>query len=85
MQVRAKFTCVDKKKVSTDENSGFSILMQPVTCGSKENEEFFNYTPYGRVEIGTINPVAAEQFEIGKEYYVDFTKVEEEKLDEQGN
>jgi hypothetical protein len=38
-----------------------------------ENGKFFAYTPAGKIELGTIHGEAAEQFELGKEYYVDFT------------
>ncbi len=74
MPVRCKFNCVSKKEVET----GFIIEMQPVTCGSKENEEFFKYTPYGRMEFGTVNHEAAKQIEVGKEYFIDITAAQEE-------
>jgi hypothetical protein len=45
-----------------------------VTGGSKENEEFFRYSPWGKIDMGTVNAAAARQFEIGDEFYVDFTK-----------
>lgn len=67
--VRAKFTCTNKEEV----DGGFKISLSPVTCGSAENEDFFKWTPYGSCSIGTINGSAAEEFEVGKEYYVDFT------------
>lgn len=70
MAVRAKFTCTEK----TETQDGFKIKMVPVTCGSKENEQFFKYTPYGSLEIGTINPTAAADLKPGKQYYVDLTE-----------
>lgn len=70
--VRAKFR-VDE--VAQTVNGG-KVLLSPVTSGSKENEEFFKWTPYGRIEMGTINPEAIKQFVPGKECYVDFTPVE---------
>jgi hypothetical protein len=79
--VRAKFSCWNKEKIE----EGFKITLAPVTSGSEENAMFFRYTPYGSCVIGTVNEAAAAQFEVGKEYYVDFTKVEEEKVNEQGN
>ena len=69
MSVRAKFRCV--------ENDGQKqiIRLEPVTSGSKENEQFFKYTPGGSIVFaGLANPAAAEQFVVGEEYYVDFTK-----------
>ncbi len=40
----------------------------------EENKKFFRYTPSGQISIGTLNPAAWQQFELGKEYYVDFIK-----------
>lgn len=72
MSVRAKFKVTEK--VITEQ--GDKITLQPVIGGSHENEQFFKWTPYGKIEMGTINPEASKQFEVGKEYYIDFTKVE---------
>jgi hypothetical protein len=68
MPVRAKFTCASKKEIV----DGYVVSLNPVRSGSKENEEFYKYTPYGQIEIGTVNKVAAEQFRVGKDYYIDF-------------
>ena len=73
MSVRAKFKCTNK--VEQEDGSAF-IVMEPVSCGSKENEEFFRYTPCGKLEIGTINAKAAMQIEQGKEYYIDISPAE---------
>lgn len=73
MSVRAKFTCTSKKEV---QDSGFVIELLPVTCGSVENESFYKYTPYGKLELGTINKQAADQFTVGASYYIDITKAE---------
>ncbi|OQB15003.1 MAG: hypothetical protein BWY15_00818 [Firmicutes bacterium ADurb.Bin193] len=69
--VRCKFKCTSKS-VSSDGTA--SISMEPVYCGSKENEEFFKYTPCGSFHFGTINEEAAKRFEEGKEYYIDRTQ-----------
>ena len=50
-----------------------SLKLSVVTDGSPENKEFFKYTPNGHIEIGVLNPSAWKQFELDKEYYVDFT------------
>ncbi len=70
MSVRAKFRV---ESVTKFEN-GNSVKLTPVTSGSEENESFFHYTPFGTIEIGTINEGAASQFTPGAEFYVDFTK-----------
>ena len=41
--------------------------------GSEENKEFFKWTPGGTVQFNVMNLAAAANFEIGKEYYLDFT------------
>ncbi len=74
MTVRCKFKCESK----TQTTGGFSISLTPVTCGSKENEAFFKWTPWGKFELGTINAEAAAQFEPGKEYYIDISCAERE-------
>jgi hypothetical protein len=30
-------------------------------------------SPSGEIKLGTINPAAWEAFELGREYYIDFT------------
>lgn len=70
--VRCKFI-VDSV---TQNSNGHSVKLMPVTSGSPENDQFFKWTPWGAIEIGTINASAAEQFEVGQAFYVDFTPVE---------
>lgn len=38
-----------------------------------ENKTFWRWTPAGSVQLGTVNEEAWKHFEIGKEYYLDFT------------
>lgn len=70
MTVRCKFKVTN---VSAAPNGEAQIALQPVYSGSTENEQFFRYTPGGWISIGTVNAEAAKQFEVGKEFYVDFT------------
>ena len=74
--VRAKFT-VQSKEVAAD-NVGGKVVLLPVVSGSKENEEFYNLTPAGQIELSTINQAAFDAFEQGKEYYVDFSEAIQE-------
>lgn len=67
--VRAKFIC--RAVVKTE--SGHDITLEPVTCGSQENETFYRYTPWGQIRLGTVSDDAAKQFVVGEEFYVDFT------------
>lgn len=69
---RAKFRCTSKIPNKTNPEYG-NVSLLVVHNGSQENKEFFNMTPCGSIELGLLNPKAFEQFEPGKEYYVDFT------------
>ena len=70
MTVRAKF----KVQSVTEMESGLkSAKLFPVTSGSPENADFYKWTPSGSIDLATLNPVAAEQFKPGVEFYVDFT------------
>lgn len=71
--VRAKFRCQSVEKF---ENGSSNVSLSPVTSGSDENKSFYKWTPGGEIKLQTINLAAAEQFEPGGEYYVDFTKSE---------
>lgn len=70
--VIAKFKVTEKIL----KESGEEIRLAPVVGGSPENDSFFKWTPYGGISMGTINPEAASQFEVGKQYYVKFEKAE---------
>jgi hypothetical protein len=70
----------DRNQPSTDENTETvemrSLKFQPVYANddpNHENSRFWAYTPSGEIRLGTINPEAWKEFEIGEEYYVDFT------------
>lgn len=69
MSVRAKFVC--------NGNIEGAVSLQAVTQGSEENKIFWDYTPSGIINLFITNPNAVNQFEPGKEYYVDFTPVSE--------
>jgi len=72
MKVRAKFY-VDRVEPTTE---GGEVVLYPVVGGSAENDSFYKYTPAGSIHLSTINESAIEQFEVGGQYYVDFTPVE---------
>jgi hypothetical protein len=53
-----------------------TIVMHPVYPNGNpahENSEFWDATPSGEISINCANLEAAKQFELGKEYYVDFS------------
>ena len=53
-----------------------TIVMTPVysTVEGSENKMFWDASPSGKIELGTIHREAWEQFQLGCEYYVDFAK-----------
>jgi hypothetical protein len=86
-KVRAKFvvqqvTQVNAPGAKTVENpegkgSTYSVKLTAVFGGANESEEnkaFWKYTPSGVVEFNTIRPEVGQFFELGDEYYLDFTK-----------
>lgn len=70
---RAKFNCFS---VTTYSGGGSKqVKLQAVTDdGDPENKAFWSATPSGTVDISISNPAAADVFEAGKSYYVDFTE-----------
>ncbi len=73
MTVRAKFKV---ESVESNGADGGTVKLTPVMSGSPENESFFKFTPWGSIEIGTINMAALAQFERGAEFYVDFIRAD---------
>ena len=51
-----------------------TIVLNPVTGGSPENDAFFANTPSGEIKLGTINAAAAAEFELNGEYLITFEK-----------
>jgi hypothetical protein len=80
MTVRAKFKVdsIERSKYGSDaeiQNVKLSAVYGG-DKGSEENKKFWKYTPTGNISLGTINADAAAYFELGEEYYIDFTKAE---------
>lgn len=75
MSTRAKFTVTGINETSWSKE----ITMAPVMADDGENKDFWKATPSGEIKISIDNKVAAEMFEIDKEYYVDFTKAPEKE------
>ncbi len=71
--VRYKFKCTVKSFLL---NGIGSVELIPVASGSEENQNFFKWTPWGKIEIGSINEEALKQFQPGKEYYIDISLAE---------
>jgi len=88
MSVRAKFKVrlIERSTYSRSKKDGDgvdrlvdyemqTIVLSPVYSNdpSSENRAFWNATPSGEIKLGTINMEAAKHFELGREYYIDFT------------
>lgn len=71
--VRAKFK-VNSYETNLQKNEECrTVKLSAVSDGSEENKRFFKFTPNGQITIGLLTPEAWQQFELGKEYYVDFS------------
>ncbi len=68
MSVRAKVICngIEGNTVT------FRTVYEPDASKDTENPRFTQATPWGEIRMAIDNPAAREQFEAGKEYYVDF-------------
>ena len=55
-----------------------SVKLAPVysTDPNSENKKFWDASPSGSIELGVVNQAAWSEFELDKEYYIDFTKAE---------
>ena len=71
MGTRAKVRCRSIEKI---EGGQFNITLVPVTTGSPENELFYRWTPNGEFKLQVVRESTAETFNVGSEYYVDFTE-----------
>lgn len=79
MAVRAKFKVdrIERTLYSGEELQ--TIVLSPVyktNDPEDENSKFWKWSPSGSLHLGTLNPEASKQFELGKEYYIDFTPAE---------
>lgn len=73
--VRAKFRVRDVKHLhaSTPEDVCAEISLYAVWGDGKGNESWSKATPSGDLKMLVTNPAAIEKFEIGKDYFLDFT------------
>jgi len=72
---RAKFKVSSKTIQEAGDSKTYSVILYPVTSGSPENEAFFASTPSGTIQLSLTKEEVYQQFEYGKEYYIDFTLV----------
>lgn len=75
MTIRAKFkvqSITMQAHWQRDKGLIGTVKLQPVSGDSDENKAFYAATPGGSIDLSTINEDALKQFEIGREFYVDF-------------
>lgn len=78
--VRAKFKVNEITEHAYGNQRMKTIKLQPVFKDAdpeSENSGFWAASPNGEIRLGTINMAAAEQFALGKAYYIDFTPADE--------
>jgi hypothetical protein len=75
MTVKTKFSCdaVSNVPAGADVAYGKSIILHPVIGESPENDNFYKQTPGGNIMLSIVNMEAAKLFEVGKEYFVEFS------------
>jgi hypothetical protein len=78
MTVRAKFYVESVREYVSvpGQETLHEVALRPVVGGNPENEQFFKWTPYGEMKIGTVNAEVAKQLSPGRVFYVDFTPAE---------
>jgi hypothetical protein len=74
--VRAKVRCVAKKETASaygkpGKIDGEIVEFSPVS--GPGNEGWSKWTPSGSISLHITNPEALKRFEVGKDYFVDFT------------
>jgi hypothetical protein len=75
MSVRAKFQCLSITNFHHHQADAVQaeVRLAAVYGTGKENETWSKWTPSGEIKMMITNPAAIEKFELGKEYFVDFT------------
>lgn len=71
--IKLKFRVTEKTtREHWDKSKGLlgTVKLHPVTGGSEENTAFYEATPSGCIEFGTINQAALDALEIGAEFDV---------------
>ncbi|MCZ4500970.1 MAG: hypothetical protein JWQ74_3525 [Marmoricola sp.] len=79
MSVRAKFRCmsINHAFINQPDYCAATIGLVPVWEQEGVNKRWSQATPTGKIEMMITVPETVEQFELGKEYFVDFTPAEE--------
>lgn len=86
MPVRAKFFVADVQPASVDGQDARCVFLYGVFTSqdgregnaTEENRIFGKWTPGAEIRMTIVNPDAFEQFELHKEFYVDFTPAQKD-------
>ncbi|TAM50208.1 MAG: hypothetical protein EPN57_20525 [Paraburkholderia sp.] len=73
MPVRAKFMLSEVTTNSYNPAAKKFKFTAQYDPSIPEDQRFQKATPWGEFEMQVDNPAAAVQFELGKQYYIDFT------------
>lgn len=75
-QVRAKFKVhsITKQAGWNGNKEVHTVKLMPVSGGSEENQRFYAATPGGSIDLSVVSEQVGNNFGIGEEFYVDFTK-----------
>lgn len=75
-QVRAKFkvTSITRQPGWSGAKEVHTVELVPVVGGSEENMQFYAATPGGSIKLSVVHETVGKQFDLGDEFYVDFTK-----------
>jgi len=74
--VRGKFQLQAITKHSWSPTAQTFVFQAVCADHIEENKRFHKYTPSGQLSMTVDNPPAQEFFELGKSYYLDFSKAE---------
>lgn len=81
--VRAKFLCSNISHThlqgSNPDAIHVEVTLAAVWNDGKGNESWSKATPSGQIKMAITNPDAANAFELGKFYFVDFTPADQAK------
>jgi len=75
MAVRGKFKLNEVTHVEYSADARKLRFGAVCNNNTEENAKFHKYTPSGEINMTVDNPEASKQYELGKEYYVDFSPV----------
>lgn len=73
MPVRAKFLLSEVTNTAYNPAAKRLKFTAQYDVSIPEDQRFQKATPWGEFEMQVDNPAAVAQFELGKQYYIDFT------------